>query len=417
MKNIHVLTVLLVFLVPSGLQAGNQKPETNVNSRYTVESAAVSGISPARISKSLHEEMQKLVGEKYNPAAAREIAAKLRRQLPDYRIAVQVKRGDKTEHVKVIYVADRMWWKRFEITIPPVVYHSKQGMSGSIEIPIESHHNVFTFGAVNSADELLERNAGFRFRYEHRKVGTDRVQLRIDFDTFHQKWNQATERALATAPEVPGIYRWRQDFAPSVSVIPIRDLKLSVGTSFQRFQTQYPDPHTETAYAGTAGIQYRHRSGSTQGFRQDIRAGYNLRTATRVLDSDFIYTRHAWTAQYSLTKGNHLFGAQFEAGVLFGRAPLFERFSLGDSTTLRGWNKFDVAPIGGSRSVHGSLEYRYRPFQIFYDVGKVWDPGPDGQVRHGLGFGLAFRNGGFMSLACPVRLHHVVPVFMLGFRF
>ena len=40
-----------------------------------------------------------------------------------------------------------------------------------------------------------------------------------------------------------------------------------------------------------------------------------------------------------------------------GRAPLFERFTLGDSRTLRGWSKFDVAPVGGSRVAHGSLEY------------------------------------------------------------
>lgn len=417
MKNLPLLTVLMILLTPPATRAGDQKPEENVNSRYTVESAAVAGIAPDKIGKPLQEEMQKLVGEKYRQEGAREIAGKLRRQFPDYRIAVQVKRGDRPEHVKVIFAAERVWWKRFEIPLPPVVYHSKQGMSGSVEIPIETHHNVFTFGAVNSADELLERNAGWLFRYEHRKVGTDRVQVRLEFDSFHQKWNPATEAALAAAPEVPGVYRWRQNFAPSVSVIPFRDLKLSVGTSFQRFQTQYPETRTETAYSGTADIQFRHRGSSAGGYRQDIRAGYGLRAATRVLDSDFVYARHAWTAQYSLTKGKHRFGARFEAGWLTGRAPLFERFSLGDSTTLRGWNKFDVAPLGGSRSVHGSLEYRYRPFQIFYDAGRVWDPGPGAETRHGLGFGLTFKDGGFISLAYPIRLHHVVPVFMLGFRF
>ena len=33
------------------------------------------------------------------------------------------------------------------------------------------------------------------------------------------------------------------------------------------------------------------------------------------------------------------------AGVLTGTAPLFERFSLGNTTTLRGWNKYDLAPL------------------------------------------------------------------------
>ena len=34
------------------------------------------------------------------------------------------------------------------------------------------------------------------------------------------------------------------------------------------------------------------------------------------------------------------------AGTISGRAPLFERFALGDTRTLRGWNKFDVDQWG-----------------------------------------------------------------------
>src|SRR6478735_1117317 len=46
-------------------------------------------------------------------------------------------------------------------------------------------------------------------------------------------------------------------------------------------------------------------------------------------------------------------------GILNGDAPLFERFTLGDSSTLRGWSKFDLAPVGGTRVAHGSLEYTF----------------------------------------------------------
>jgi hypothetical protein len=417
MKKIPILTLLLIFLGAADLQAGPQNPKANVNENYNVESVELSGVASSKVDKKLHEDMQKLVGEKFSQQAADDLAKRLRKELSGYTVTVKVRRGEKPEHVKVLFVAERTWWRRFEIAVPPVVYHSKEGWNGTIELPIESHHNVFTFGAVNSADELLERDAGWRVRYEHRKVGTDMVQLRMDFDWYHQKWNPATEAALASTPEVPGIYRWRQNFAPSLSLIPLRDLKLSVGTSFEQFQTQYPTPHTETAYAGTADIKFRHRTGSGRGFRQDIRAGYSLRTATRLLDSDFVYTRHFLSADYTLSKGKNLFGAHFQGGFLIGRAPLFERFSLGNSFTLRGWNKFDIAPLGATRSAHGSLEYRYRPFQIFYDVGTVWDEGQDIQVRHALGFGLVTREGAFVSLAFPVRLHNVVPMFMFGFRF
>ncbi len=416
MKNTHSFALLLLLLWPSMVKAGDQDAEANVNSKYKVESVDLSGVSVSRISHSLHDDMQKLVGEKYNQEAARALVKRLRQELPNYSIDLKVSRGDKTDYVKVVFEAERNWWHRLDIALPPNVYHSKEGWNGTLEIPIDVGPSVFTFGFTNTADTLLERNAGYRFRYEHKKVGTDRVQLRLEFDTYHQKWNAATEAALAENPEVPGIYRTRQNFEPAVSFIVFRDLKLSVGTSFQRFETQYPTTHTQTAYAGIADVLYRHDWQERNGLRQRIKASYSLRTATRVLDSDFVYTRHFWTADYTLTRGKHLFGAHFQGGFAQGTAPLFERFSLGNSATLRGWNKFDVAPIGGERAAHGSLEYRYSLFQIFYDVGAVWDPGKSAPVRHALGFGLAARHGAFMSLAFPVRLDHVTPVFMVGFR-
>ena len=62
-----------------------------------------------------------------------------------------------------------------------------------------------------------------------------------------------------------------------------------------------------------------------------------------------------------------------------GRAPLFERFVLGTSSTLRGWNKFDIDPLGGDRMVHNTLEYRYRMLEVFYDTGAVWNRGQAGR--------------------------------------
>ncbi|HYK91658.1 MAG TPA: BamA/TamA family outer membrane protein [Acidobacteriota bacterium] len=417
MKNKLLFTILLMLFCPAR-KAGSQEPEKeNVNEKYAVESVEISGVSESKIGKALNADLQKLVGEKYNQEASDDLAKRLRKELREYSVKVKVKRGDKADHVKLIFEAERIRWKRFEVPIPPAVYHSKEGFSGAIEIPIDFQHNVFTFGLVDSADELLERNAGFRLRYENRKVGTDLLQLRVDFDSYHQMWNQATEAALAQNPDVPGVYRTRQDFAPSLSLMPVRDLKLSVGTSFERFQTQYPVTHTQTAYAGTANVQFRHDVEGSSGVRQRLKAAYGLRTATRVLDSDFVYTRHLFTADYTISKGKNLFGAHFRGGLVTGQAPLFERFSMGDSFTLRGWDKFDVAPVGGARAAHGSLEYRYRPFQIFYDVGTVWDPGQSAHVRHGLGFGLVFKGGAFISLAFPVRLNHVVPALMLGCRY
>jgi outer membrane protein assembly factor BamA len=417
MRNLIAVTLFLMLLLPAGVLTGAQKPDPNINEKYNVESVEMTGVSQSKLKKSLRDEMQKLVGEKYNQEATHELVKKLREQLSDYSVSFKLKRGDKPDHVKIIFAAERIWWKRFEVPVPPVVYQSKEGLSGAIEVPIDLNHSVFTFGLVDTSDELLERYAGFRLRYENRKIATDRLQFRLDFNGYHETFNPATQLALESASTVPGIYRNYQDFAASLSLIPHRDLKFSVGTSFVRLQIQYPATHTQTAYAGTADFQYRHGSKRPNGLRQNFKIDYSLRTATRVLDSDFVYTRHLFTADYTLSKSRNRFDAHFKAGEISGIAPLFERFSLGNSFALRGWNKFDVAPLGGTRLAYGSLDYRYRDFELFYDVGSVWDKGQSALIRHSLGIGWASRDGFFASLAFPVRLHDVSPIFMMGFRY
>jgi outer membrane protein assembly factor BamA len=104
------------------------------------------------------------------------------------------------------------------------------------------------------------------------------------------------------------------------------------------------------------------------------------------------------------------------AGIISGRAPLFERYVLGTSSTLRGWNKYDIDPLGGDRMAHNSLEYRYRMFEVFYDVGAVWTRGQPAVPRHAVGAGL--RQGGFsLAVAFPVRENRVEPVFMVGMNY
>jgi hypothetical protein len=390
--------------------------EANVNERYTVESVTFTGIDDRRISQALRDEAQKMVGEKYNEETARNLAMKLQEELPDYTFRVKVKRGDKPDHVKVLFQTEWSRWKRFQIPISSILYHSKQGISAALDIPLETHHNVFAFGLVSDSDELLERNAGLRFRYEHRKVGTNLLHLRIDFDSYHQAFSAPVKAALTERPDVPDVYRARQNFAPSLTVYPTRDLMLSAGVSFQRLRFDRPTLHTETAYAGTADAQYRRNWKFPSGVEHDFSGRYDLRTATRLLDSDFVYTRHIVSADYTFSKQHSLIGVHFFGGIASGRPPLFERFSFGNTTTLRGWNKFDVAPLGGSRAAHGSLEYRYKHFQAFYDVGTVWDSGRLSKAKHGFGFGLVTKSGFFASLAFPIRLNNVAPVFMIGFR-
>jgi len=159
-----------------------------------------------------------------------------------------------------------------------------------------------------------------------------------------------------------------------------------------------------------------HRRIETAADQHDLNADYSLRAATRLLDTDYAYTRHRMEFRYMLTRGKSVLIDDVSAGVIGGRAPLFERFILGNSSTLRGWNKYDLDPLGGSRMAHNTLEYRYGVFEIFYDSGAIWDRGETATLRHSLGIGL--RQGLFsMAVAFPVREGHIDPIFMVGMNY
>jgi hypothetical protein len=421
MKNIlSFLTgiAFLLFFRCSCLPAAPQEPESNVNSRYTVEGVQLRGASESKLSQSLREDMQKLVGEKFNQNATNAIASRLTDELHDLWVRTKVQRGDKPEHVKIVFEAERRWFQKFYVEQSRIVYQSKQGWSGRLSATMESHHNAVTVGFKNSADEFLERDAGLILGYEHRKLGTDRLRLRMSFESLHEKWNPATEKALMLAPGLPGIYRARQDFAPSLSVLPWRDLEISAGSSFQRFQIQYPAIHTRVANTAVLSAAYRHSFQTTHGFRHQLSAEYSLRSASQAMDSDFVYTRHFVNGRYSANWGKNQVSFDLLAGRIAGTAPLSERFSLGNSMLLRGWNKFDVAPAGGSRLAYGSAAYRYSVFQVFYDAGSVWDSGGATKFRHSIGFGLVSRERShmFLLLGVPLRMHHVTPIVTLGIR-
>ena len=120
--------------------------------------------------------------------------------------------------------------------------------------------------------------------------------------------------------------------------------------------------------------------------------------------------------RYRYSQRHNTVIADVAFGGITGDAPLFERFTLGDSSTLRGWNKFDIAPAGGDRVFHSSLEYRY------HAIGAV--------PRRRLGVGPQRRDAVppvhrlrrpddnvFVTLAFPLNADDLNVTFMMGVRF
>ena len=281
-----------------------------------------------------------------------------------------------------------------------------------------SHQNGLTFGLISDGDELVERYSGLEARYENQHLGTDRARLAFEFDSFHEQWNSATLASLASGAASEGesdLYRTRQNFQPMVTLVVARPLTVSFGASFERLEEEGPVVRNEGADAFLAGAGFHQQLEGAE-YQHSFNGAYDLRMGTRLLGSDFVYARHHWRFRYTLTHGKHLLMDEATAGLLTGQAPLYERFAMGNSTSLRGWNKDDIDPLGGNRMVHNSVEYRYGLFQVFYDTGAIWDNGQTAVARNSAGAGL--RQGTFsLAMAFPLREGRCVPVFMVGMNY
>ncbi|HEY1219633.1 MAG: BamA/TamA family outer membrane protein [Bryobacteraceae bacterium] len=411
--------VCLSLLLVGGLLATEtQDSETNVNSRYTVETVVVSGdgwsTSPAvdrdhKISSGLRKEIAALVGEKLNPARLDDLAKRLRQELRARTVEHHVLRGKSPEYVQVIFEV-QVPPTRFDASVPKFLYQGEQGWSGAVEGTATVRNNGFTAGLVSDGDELVERYTGEVARYESEPLVDGRARLRFEFASYHELWN----RSAVTAADASELYRTREEFQPVLSVQVARPLEVSFGTSFESLGQQAPGAPPQAADAFVAGARYRQLTeGSAD---QAVEADYDLRAGSHALGSDYAYSRHRWGLRYRVTHGKHELVDDGWGGVILGTAPLFERFVLGNSTSLRGWNKFDLDPLGGNRVVHNTVEYHYGVFQVFCDSGAIWDSGQAAVVRSSVGAGL--RQGVFsLALAFPLRNGKMDPVFMVGMNY
>lgn len=404
------------------LHAGQAQPTPvqvaaleNVNSRYVVESVEIAGQVTRALSRELRDHLNSLVGSRFNAAELSDLASRLRAELHLRSVTPHVLRGSAPDQVRLVFETQRRA-AEFDVSVPKFLYHSKQGWSGELDASTTVARNRFQFGLVSDGDELTERFAGINAAYENQRLGSSRVKFRFLFEGFHQQWNRATLQALG--PQQPGLYRERRNYQPEFALALTGSWTLTAGASFEQLQMQQP-ARWDAANALTTAISY-HRAIEDADLPQTFDAVYGLRVATRALGSDFGYSRHRVHGRYQITHNRHTLDDDFTAGFILGRAPLFERFVLGTSALLRGWNRYEIDPLGGARLTHNSLEYGYRTnagtAQIFYDSGALWNAGDAPHVRHSVG--CSFRKGVFlMAVAIPVRQSRVDPVFMVGMNY
>ena len=391
----------------------------NINARYVVERVELSGVADDAISQELRDAFQTLVGKRLDSTESDRLVERLKAELPNHDVRRRIAKGAEPGRIRVTFeiIEVEVLWIPFTPSRSKVVYHSTQGWSGALDIPIGGDAHRFTAGfAFANKDDLIEEYSGYRLRVESRKLVTERLGASLEVASFNQSWEEATLSAIAANPQLPGAYRTRVTVEPYVTFAFHPSLRVRGGASVSELESLARSPASLMANAGVFGVTFGREWSAGARVDQQVDASYDLRAAREGLDSDLVYTRHLGRARYRLSNGPSVVIASVALGSISGATPLFERFSLGDSSTLRGWNKFDVAPAGGSRVFHQSLEYRFHGASLFLDVGSVWDQGTEQRVRLSTGFGF-HTDYGFITLGIPLNADEAGVTFMAGVRF
>jgi len=316
-----------------------------------------------------------------------------------------------------------------EASVPNFSYNSALGFTATGQLSSTIGPNNFTVRMLRDSDDLIEKFSGVQAKYQ-RPMGNGRVSFGFEFSGYQDQYDPSTINALAA--EHPsstssligaGAYGSRLDYEPSATFLLAAPLTLTIGLSFEQLNNLPTAARSEWANAVINTLRYHQRWQNSGDSTQQLDAGYSLRAATTVIATDLPYTRHVAHLKYNYSSRTQSLEVTMLAGAIYGQAPLFERFALGDSTLLRGWNKYDLDPLGGNRLAYGSVTYGYHVMRVFYDTGSVWDQGKSPEAKESAGVGVSsglgvLEKGAFLvALAFPLRQGHVTPVVIAGMNF
>lgn len=418
-----VLGLLLstAMTLAAGQEFLHEAAETNVNQRYLIESVSVGGVevdhwSPSRLPRKLRVRLQGLVGERCDESMLEDLSVEIRRDLHLRAVTEHLTRGSSPDQVRVDFEIERRDLA-FDVSLPKFLFQSEQGWSGELDASTQFHQNHVTVGILSDGDDAIERFTGISARFDSAPIGSDKARFGLLLEDYHEEWNPQTVLADSTAGL--DLYRSRWNLAPQFTFAAGGPFTVTVGTSFEQMESGTPGIGTTSANAATLDVHYGRKIEGDR-IQQRIDGNYSLRVATHILGSTYSYARHLVTMRYEAKSGRRTVSDQFLAGSIDGRAPFFDRFVLGSSSTLRGWDRYELDPLGGSRVFDNELAYGYRigdgTVEGFYDTGALWQSDRAAILRHSVGVG--YKQGVFvLSMAFPVRDGRIEPVFMAGMNY
>jgi surface antigen Omp85-like protein len=393
--------------------------DDNVNGRYIVEQADITGVPDSEITQALRDDLKALVGKRLDSGEADKLQDRLDRELPGYDVSRRIQKGTEVGRIKLLYEAHKKEpppWLRFEPLRSNLIYHSEQGWGGFWDVNIGDRIIRFVpmFALANSEDSI-EENSSVGLRFETKKLGTRRLGATFEWSWFDQDWRTQTLGALPLHPEIPLPYDTRTTVTPLLKFAFTPEVSVAAGVSISELKALAPATESQMANAAVASIDFDREWKEASSATHRAVAGFGVRAGSRSLESDLAYTRYLGQGTYRFDFGRHHVQATGMAGGITGHAPLFERFALGDSTTLRGWDKYEITPAGGDRMVYSSVEYRYTGVSLFLDVGSVWDANTERKTRVSTGFG--FHAGpAYLVVGFPLNTDNLTAVLAIGLR-
>jgi hypothetical protein len=401
-----------------GRQADSDRDD-NVNARYVVEKADITGIPDAELTDALRDDLRALVGKRLDSGEADRLQERLERELPRYDVSRRIQRGSEPGRILLVYEGHKKElpnWLRFEPLRSNAIFHSDQGWGSYLDLGIGDRNIRFTpIVSIDNADDLVEEYSGYGLRFETRKLGTRRLGASLEWSSFEADWRNSTLSALALNPDIPAPYETRSTITPLLKFAFSKDLSVAAGVSISELEPLVSATDSRMANAAVASVSYNRQWKDSAAATHSVDASADVRAGAEELESDLSYRRYFGQGWYRYDYGRHHLQATGMAGGITGQAPLFERFTLGDSSTLRGWDKYDIAPAGGDRLIYSSIEYRYTGVALFVDVGSVWDADAERHIRVSTGFG--FHAGpAFCFVGFPLNTDKLTAVFTMGLR-
>jgi hypothetical protein len=360
-----------------------------------------------------------MVGKRFDPAEGDRLSKLIAAQAVSaggYDVKRRFERGTQPGQLRLVFDVRLSLPERLGLVYQPkLVYHAFQGWSALLNFPITLNESRFTVGlAMANEDDLIEQYSGFNARFARNGIGSPRVGAAVEFARYTQNWREATLSAVNVDPTIPEAYETRYTLHPEVNVRLWPNVGVSGGFMVTWLDSLRPDT-TSQVNAITFRLSSPRRWELETG-NNTLTASYELHVAASGLGSDLDYTRHLLTGHYRYRQGRSTVIADVRFGHAGGDVPLFDRFVVGDTNTLRGWNKFDLNPAGGTRMSYQSVEYRYWFVGVFLDAGSVWDAGGHADTKYSTGFGLQDDHA-FITVAFPLEETNHQVTFMTGLRF